>query len=129
MNHILTLEAVQYDFQQWRQRRSKRGSIPDDLWQRVFPLLTRYPISAICSALSLNTAQIRSKLSATSPQHEERLQLKSDFVELSLKTKAVFTERAEISIVLTRKDGVSMTICSFPNVGIKGLIDHFLMGN
>ena len=31
MNHALTLEAVQKDFQQWRLSRKKRASIPDDL--------------------------------------------------------------------------------------------------
>lgn len=64
MDHALTLEAVQHDFQQWRKLRKKRGSIPDNLWQRVLPLLNQYLISKICNALSLNTAQIRSKLSA-----------------------------------------------------------------
>ena len=37
-------------------------------------------------------------------EHEEKLQLKSDFVELSLKTKLIFTERSEITIELTRDE-------------------------
>ena len=48
MKPLSTLDAVQKDFQQWRKLRKKRGSIPDDLWQRVLPLLNQYPISKIC---------------------------------------------------------------------------------
>lgn len=122
MNHALTLETVQRDFQQWRLNRKKRASIPDDLWQRVFSLLNRYPISKICSVLSLNTAQIRSKLKPDNSNSKET------FVEVSLKSAPMNNVKGEISIRFLRKDGASLLITSFPSNAINSLIDHFLMG-
>lgn len=126
MNHALTLEAVQKDFQQWRLSRKKRASIPDDLWQRVFSLLNHYPISKICSALSLNTVQIRSKLKPISTFKDSKS--KETFVEVSLKSAPMNNVKDEISIKFLRKDGASLLITSFPGHAINSLIDHFLMG-
>jgi hypothetical protein len=126
MNHSLTLEAVQKDFNHWRQNRKKRGSIPADLWQRVFPLLNRYPISKICSALSLNTAQIRSNMRSPNPFEESKSQ--EPFVEVSLKSVGMIESIGNVTIEIMRKDGTSMSICSCPSHSLNALIDHFLMG-
>ena len=58
MNPGLTLEAVLNDFSQWRKTRKKRCAIPEELWQKTFSLLNRYPINKICNALGLNRSQI-----------------------------------------------------------------------
>ena len=126
MNHSLTLEAVQKDFQHWRMSRKKRAAIPDDLWQRVFSLLNRYPISKICSALSLNTAQIRSKLKPVNALKNSKS--KESFVEVSLKSAPMLNVKEEISIKFIRNDGASLSITSFPSDAINSLIDHFLIG-
>ena len=126
MNHSLTLEAVQKDFQHWRMSRKKRAAIPDDLWQRVFSLLNRYPISKICSALSLNTAQIRSKLKPFNALKNSKS--KESFVEVSLKSAPMLNVKEEISIKFIRNDGASLSITSFPSDAINSLIDHFLIG-
>jgi hypothetical protein len=126
MIHSLTLEDVQKDFQHWRQIRKKRASIPDDLWQRVFPLLNRYPISKICSALSLNTAQIRTKMGSNKPITKSKP--KQLFVELPLKSAHIIEDKTGIKIEIIRKDGASMSISAFPSNALKVLIEQFLMG-
>ena len=59
MNHSLTLEAVQKDFQHWRLSRKKRAAIPDDLWQRV--------LSSHLSKISKTTADISPDLLDSPP--------------------------------------------------------------
>src|ERR1700679_1332887 len=106
--------------------RKKRAAIPDDLWQRVFSLLNRYPISKICSALSLNTVQIRSKLKPVNALKNSKS--KESFVEVSLKSAPMLNVKEEISIKFIRNDGASLSITSFPSDAINSLIDHFLIG-
>jgi hypothetical protein len=126
MNQTLTLEVVQKDFQQWRQNRKKRCSIPDELWQKVFPLLNRYPISKICSALSLNSAQIRENMKGDKPFAKNKTE--QVFVELPLKAAQAINDSTEVAIEIMRKDGTSMSIGAFSSHSLKSLIEQFLMG-
>ena len=50
---------------------------------------------------------------------------KDAFVEVSLKSAPMINDMAEIKLI--RKDGVSLSISSFPSHSINALIDHFLM--
>lgn len=127
MNNIFTLEAVQKDFQQWRANRSKRVTIPNDLWQKVLPLLDTYPISKICSALSLNSAQIRSKLG--NGHATKKNKSKAALIELPLVNNSShpkIDEMCGVSIEITRKDGASISIKSYLSPSLQELINQFL---
>jgi hypothetical protein len=55
----LSLNEVKSHFDHWRAARPKRCKIPEYLWGKVKPLMGRYPLTAITTALSLNTNQIK----------------------------------------------------------------------
>jgi hypothetical protein len=60
------LDDVKSHFDHWRNTRTKRGKIPGYLWDKVKSLIEHYPLTAITSALSLNTNQIRENLNIES---------------------------------------------------------------
>lgn len=57
----LTIDSVQRDFKAWRGSRTKRGRIPDDLWDKTLKLLEHYPISHVVRDLGLNGGQVSAK--------------------------------------------------------------------
>ncbi|KTD67547.1 hypothetical protein Lsan_0342 [Legionella santicrucis] len=56
------LETVKQAFRHWRATRTKRGQIPDELWEQVKGLLGDYTPSKIGSHLGISPIQIRKKL-------------------------------------------------------------------
>jgi len=56
------LDEAKAQFYHWRTTRSKRGKIPEHLWDKVKLLIDHYHLTAITKALSLNTNQIRENL-------------------------------------------------------------------
>ncbi|CDZ76804.1 hypothetical protein BN59_01080 [Legionella massiliensis] len=56
------LDSVKQAFKQWRATRTKRGYIPDELWEQVKELLSDYTPSKIGIHLGLSPIQIRKKL-------------------------------------------------------------------
>src|SRR5665811_2114920 len=63
MQHDTTLlDDVKSHFAHWRTTRTKRGKIPDYLWDKVKLLIGRYSLTVITQTLSLNTYQIRDHL-------------------------------------------------------------------
>jgi hypothetical protein len=57
----LTIDSVQRDFKAWRSSRTKRGKIPDNLWDKTLKLLEHYPISQVVRNLGLNGGQVYAK--------------------------------------------------------------------
>ncbi|CDZ78743.1 hypothetical protein BN59_03056 [Legionella massiliensis] len=72
------LDSVKQAFKQWRVTRTKRGYIPDELWEQVKELLPDYTPSKIGIHLGLSPIQIRKKLE---PQENGCMQ----FVEVKQK--------------------------------------------
>lgn len=62
----LTIDSVQHDFKIWRTSRSKKGKIPEHLWDKTLKLLDHYPISKVIMALRLSGGQV----SARRKQHK-----------------------------------------------------------
>lgn len=56
------LEEAKSHFEHWRAMRTKRGKIPEYLWDKVRPLLDHYPLTAISHALRVNANQIRANV-------------------------------------------------------------------
>lgn len=53
------LNDAKSHFDHWHATRTKRGKIPDYLWDKVKPLIGKYSITTITDTLNLNTNQIR----------------------------------------------------------------------
>jgi hypothetical protein len=49
-------------FDHWRTTRTKRGKIPEYLWEKVKPLIGRYSLTTITETLNINTNQMRQHL-------------------------------------------------------------------
>jgi hypothetical protein len=58
----LTLEIVQRRFEAWRASRTKRGPIPDSLWEAAVKLCERYPITHVCRSLRLSFTALKRRL-------------------------------------------------------------------
>ncbi|MBN9227349.1 MULTISPECIES: hypothetical protein [Legionella] len=56
------LDSVKQAFRHWRATRTKRGQIPDALWEQVKELLSDYTPSKIGTHLGISPVQIRKKL-------------------------------------------------------------------
>lgn len=59
----ITLESVDYSFQQWRSQRSSRSEpIPEKLWAMAIDLYPCHKRSHICRRLGLSGSQFKQKL-------------------------------------------------------------------
>jgi hypothetical protein len=62
INDTNKLDSVKQAFRHWRATRTKRGQIPDELWEQVKELLGDYTPSKIGTHLGISPIQIRKKL-------------------------------------------------------------------
>ena len=60
MTHPLSLDAVQAEFQQWRQQRAyPRSAVPEDLRQKALALRADFSLSKITKALGITYDMLR----------------------------------------------------------------------
>ncbi|MDR3668015.1 MAG: hypothetical protein P4L35_14335 [Ignavibacteriaceae bacterium] len=112
-----TLQDVANDMTNWRQSRSKRGPIPDEIRAKIATLDSRYRISKIAKTLGINTVQIKlfnskNKTIPTPPVGFVRInqpQLGTSKIECQLK----------------RSDGTTLE-CSLDPSSLSKLIGDFL---
>ena len=57
----LTIDSVRQDFKVWRTSRTKKGKIPEHLWDKVFKLLEQHPIGQVVQSLHLSGGQVSAK--------------------------------------------------------------------
>src|SRR5690349_15319074 len=69
MQQHALLDDVKFHFNHWRTTRTKRGKIPEYLWNKVQSLIKHYPLSVITNALNLNTNQIRDNINIDTTIH------------------------------------------------------------
>ena len=86
INGTNKLDTVKQAFRHWRATRTKRGQIPDELWEQVKGLLGDYTPSEIGSHLGISPIQIRKKLFPV--QNTTGLQ----FVEVKGKPTRIYSE-------------------------------------
>jgi hypothetical protein len=63
----ITLEAVKFQFDQWRKTRSKRCKVPECLWNDVKQLSKQYSYSQISSQLRISYQQLHAHLTQDLP--------------------------------------------------------------
>ena len=111
-----TLENVAKDLTAWRQSRSKRGPIPNELRTKISALSSRYRVSDITTALGINTAQI--KTFSRTPQKISKAPIK--FIRLNQPPLL-----GKIDCQLKRPDGTLLECALDPNT-LSKLIGDFL---
>lgn len=62
MDQLLTLDTIEQDFSQWRQRRKSRTEpIPQALWDKITSIKDYYKHSEICKRLNLSGSQFKDR--------------------------------------------------------------------
>jgi hypothetical protein len=71
IDNTLTLESVQEQFESWRLSRTKRGPIPEILWEAAVKLCLVHPRTRVCRILRLFFPDLKRRLSTakTTPVH------------------------------------------------------------
>lgn len=121
---INKLETVKQAFRHWRTTRTRRGQIPDELWEQVKGLLGDYTLSKISSHLGISLIQIRKKLV---PAQNTSLQ----FVEVKGKPTMMdseFLSNSDVpcSVELHRPCGSILKINAVPMSRVSKLMLDFL---
>lgn len=122
------LTDVKSHFDHWRATRTKRGKIPEYLWDKIKPLIHKYSLTAITEALSINTNQMREHINLAS---------EINFVEASTdeKTNSQATMKHQISVAddkitcsieLHRSTGGMLKIIDYPIKSLPVIISHFI---
>ena|SRR3990167_6286307 len=111
------LEAVVNQFEHWRATRSKRGRIPDALWALVAPLMEQYSRNEIASALRLNHAQMKERISQVSNKS-------TTFVEYPMPAPTSSMESCVVE--LTCRNGSTVKISGLTAVQLQPLISVFV---
>lgn len=122
------LADVKSHFDHWRATRTKRGKIPDYLWDKVKPLINKYSLAAITEALSINTNQMRKYINLGS---------EINFIEANTDSKtksqssvehqiSIDDNKATCSIELHRSTGGMLKIIDYPIESLPIIISHFI---
>jgi hypothetical protein len=134
------LAKLQARFEHWRNTRTTRSPIPEDLLQAARALLDRYSVSMVCRVCRLHPTSLhkRTKLSSTSskrakPVHKSASTSRTAFYCLppavSLPQSPVPTPAAEnCRLVLERSDGARMTLVlpQLDDTALSTLCSNFL---
>jgi hypothetical protein len=115
-----TIENVVNDLTRWRQTRTKKGPIPNEIRQKISALSKRYRVSELTTVLGVNTAQLKafSKIS-----HSPKAKTPSlEFVRIA-PMQDNYT--GKIHCQFKRTDGALME-CSVPSVHLSKLLEAFL---
>lgn len=114
------LDAVRRAFEQWRNRRSGRERIPEELWQAAVDLSEWYSVCKIASELKLDSSRLRRRIQERSPEPPP-----SRFIEVRMDH---FLPPAQYTVHLRSPAGFEMTVhaSTGDELQLPYLIDRFL---
>jgi hypothetical protein len=128
------LRALQARFQSWRETRSKREPIPQDLLQEARAMLSRYSMWKICRACRLHATSLRqtrggrqtTQKKKTAPRRTDTTQAFFPLTPPQLPT----AEPRACQVRLERTDGAALTftLTAPDNALLTGLAQEFLKG-
>jgi len=73
---MATLEAVQRQFEAWRNSRTKKSQpIPEQLWQAAAGLCQNYPITHVCRQPRLSFSDLKKRVSLKEPRPAQFLEI------------------------------------------------------
>jgi hypothetical protein len=88
-----TLEVVRNQFEAWRKKRSRRGPIPEALWQAALELCKEHSIFEVSRALRLNYNGLKDRvLRARSLDHAIKPRPDLGFVKLEMGSPRALSE-------------------------------------
>jgi len=99
-------ESVQARFDHWRNTRSKRGPIPDQLWLAAIELTEHYSVFYVSKLLKLNFTSLKDRISHSSLTANPK-DIKTPFIELP-SLSSYNSDHCRIDI--KRNDGSQMQI-------------------
>lgn len=122
-----TINDVKQHFDHWRTTRTKRGKIPEHLWDKVKSIIGKYPLTTITETLHINTNQIREHID---------LNAEINFIEAVIDTRqskgslnhtvSLNHDERTCSIELHRTAGGVLKINDYPIESLPTIINHFL---
>ena len=114
------LDAVRQAFEQWRNTRSGRQRVPEELWQAAVDLSGSYSVSKIATELKLDYSRLRRRIQKRSPEPPS-----SRFIEVRMDH---FLPSAQCTVHLRSPAGFEMTVHAGAGYGpqLPHLVDCFL---
>jgi hypothetical protein len=121
------LDDVKSHFDHWRATRTKRGKIPDYLWDKVKLLIGRYSLTIITETLSLNTNQIRDHLDLCDAVNFVEVNSHSAMLTPTNNQSIVAINHDKTcSIELHRSNGGVLKIAEFPIESLHAIIAQLI---
>jgi hypothetical protein len=120
-----SLEEAKKRIAHWRATRTKRRPIPDQVWDAVLPLISRYSYSTISSELGLSYQQIKNKLAARTKTPSSQ---QNAFISVRLPQETLHEERSGngCKVALTNPNGLSLVIDGAPQCLINEIVADFV---
>ena len=118
----LQLEAVVSQFEHWRATRGKRGRTPDALWALVAPLMDQYSHNEIVTALKVNHAQMKKRVSPFLSQSPDQ---SATFVEYPLPSP-ISSSMESCIVEFTCKNGSAVKISGLTAMQLQPLVSVLL---
>ena len=78
INHALSLNQVNQQFDQFRSKRKKQTKFPDTLWQQAITLLEHHSMTEVSRALRVSAQQIKAQMYKNRSNKDVQI----DFVEI-----------------------------------------------
>jgi len=137
-NQALTIEQVKQQFNNWRAKRGKLGSFPDELWINAVSLLEHYGATNIIRDLGITRKQLNDRtmrhskisdapnfveLEITNNIQEQRV-VEAKSVTHSTTSSSPIESRP--SIELRKPDGTTLTIHDFGRTDVQALVSTFM---
>ena len=122
------LDDVKLHFDDWRATRTKRGKIPDYLWDKVKSLIGNYSLTAITEALSINTSQMREHLDMTDTASFVEISINKSVSSLPIKKpKSIPDHKAQTyAIEVHRTNGTILKIAALSVESLNTIITQFM---
>jgi len=99
---------VQAQFKHWRNTRTKRGKIPDELWSAAAKLTERHSVNQVSKLMRVNASDLYKKRSSlSSPIIKENKESPVSFIEFP---KISNCDLRPCEIEIKRSDGSEMQI-------------------
>ena len=113
--------------ERWRDRRTKRSPMPEDLWSAAVSLALTHGVSPIARALGLDYGRLKQRVAGTSEVGGENGRGSDGFIELNAGEFIAPCEPTETVLELSGADGARLVVrlAGQEAVDVVGLADAF----
>ena len=121
-----SLEEAKSHFDHWRATRTKREKIPGYLWDKVKPLIGFYSLTAITTALRINTNQMKDNLDIDTTINFVEVNTDAALSPPSQSQRPSISHVQTCSIELHRPNGSILKISALPTASLPAIINQFI---